>query len=331
MIYLIPLLIIIILIFTNAVTDSSNVITTVVSTRVISFKKATLYSSIFCFLGIFTMCYLNFSVANCMSNIIHFSGGRLGIIMLASSMISVILVSLGALYFGIPTSETHGLIAGITGAGIAIAGLQTINFEEWKTVILGIICSVLGTYLLAVFITKILKGILKPIDTNKIKKFQLISCLGMSFMYGAQEGQKFVGILIIYLSIILNIEILPNSDPNEYFWIILFVALIMAMGVKIGGRRIVNNLGNNMIKLDNKEGLLSDITTVITIFVATILGLPISTTHVKTMSMIGIGKSNNIKINKEVSKNIFMVWIYTFPLCGVISYCLVKLSLVIVN
>lgn len=331
MIYLFSFFIIIILTFTNALTDSSNIVTTVVTTRVISFRKATNISSIFCFLGIVAMCYISFSLANCMSNIITIQDGKQGIIMLTASMVSVIIVSLASLYFGIPTSETHGLIAGMTGASIAFYNFNNINFEEWENVIIGIVLSICGTYLIAIIIEKYLKKLIKKFNEKDIKKMQLLSCFGMSFVYGAQEGQKFIGILILFFSVIFNNTNRISGNPNEYIWIIFLVAITMSLGVKIGGRRIVDNLGRNMIKLENIEGLLSDVTTIITLFIATILGLPVSTTHVKTMSMIGVGRQNNMKLDKNVAKNIFRVWIYTFPICGIISYILCELGIIIIN
>lgn len=101
----------------------------------------------------------------------------------------------------------------------------------------------------------------------------------------------------------------------------------MSFGISIGGRRIVENIGSRLVKITNKQALLTDISTFITLFIASITGLPVSTTHVKSLSIIGVAQIYNSKINKIEVKNIFKAWIYTFPICGVISYVITKIVL----
>ena len=115
------------LIFTNAITDAPNAISTLVGTNVMSFRKSAYISAIFNFIGIFTMCFLNFSVAQNMVNLISFENENDGIISIFASIISTILFSLIALKYGIPTSETHSLVAGLAGAGVALNNWNKIN------------------------------------------------------------------------------------------------------------------------------------------------------------------------------------------------------------
>ena len=114
-------------------------------------------------------------------------------------------------------------------------------------------------------------------------------------------------------------------NPLENTWIIIFVSILMSIGISIGGRRIVENIGSNMVKITNRQGLITDISTFITLFIASIMGLPVSTTHVKSLSIIGVAKCYNSEINKIEVKNIFKAWIYTFPICGMISYVITKI------
>lgn len=111
-------------------------------------------------------------------------------------------------------------------------------------------------------------------------------------MHGAQDGQKFIGILIIFVCLLKKVPVPATAIPTDFLIIIIFTAIIMAIGVSIGGRKIVENIGNDMVSLNIQEGLFSDIATVVTLFVASISRLPVSTTHAKTMSIIGVGKSN---------------------------------------
>lgn len=273
------------------------------------------------------MSLCNISVANTISNMINLNEGIHGIIGLISAMFSVILFVLIALIFGIPTSETHGLIAGITGSGIALYGLSAINFFEWKNVIIGLLWSIIGTYFIAILINKIFLKI--KIKDKSAKIAQISSMCGMSFMHGAQDGQKFIGILIIFISMLNGNSVPSCINQYEYIPIILFTAILMFIGVAIGGKKIVENIGENLTKLNLKQALLTDITTIFSLLVATIGGLPVSTTHAKTISIIGIGRQENKKLNKHAIKNIFKAWAYTFPICFLISYFISKICIII--
>lgn len=318
--YILTFLIIVGLILTNAVTDAPNAIATLVGTKVMTFRKAANLSSVCNFFGIIIMSLINISVANSISSMIDFSNKQEGMIVLMSGMIAVISFALMALKFGIPTSETHGLIAGITGAAIAISGLESINFEEWKNVIIGLGWSILGTLTIGTIIFKIFEKVIILSSNDYIKKWQIFGCMGMSFMHGAQDGQKFIGILIIFFSLINEIGMPEFINPFNNIGIIFFVAIIMSIGVSIGGRKIVENIGSQMVILDNKQALISDITTIFALFIASMVGLPVSTTHVKTVSIINVGKNEKSKIDKNKVFDICKTWIWNFPVSGIIGF-----------
>ncbi|MGN1299643.1 MAG: anion permease [Candidatus Scatovivens sp.] len=329
-IYFFTFIIIAILILTNAITDAPNAIATLVGTKVMSFKKAAYLSACFNLIGIIIMCFINISVADCISSIIKIEGNLKDIIILVSSMISVISFALIAMKFGIPTSETHGLIAGLTGSAIAMYGIKSISYSEWKNVLIGLGWSILGTLLISYFINLFFMEKIKKLNKNSIKKSQILSCIGMSFMHGAQDGQKFIGVLIIFLCILKGVNIPTTIDPIYNIWSILFVAILMAMGVSIGGKSIVQNIGSNMAKINNEQALMTDIVTVITLLIASLTGLPVSTTHVKTISIAGIGKLNSVKVEKKNITDILKAWIWTFPICGLIGFVLTKILVIII-
>lgn len=264
------LLIITLLIFTNALTDAPNAIATLVGTRVMKFKDAAKLSAIFNLIGIVVMSFINFSVAGCVSSMVNLYDGNSGYVVLISAIIAVILFALIALAFGIPTSETHALVAGLTGSAIAIYGIEGVNFYEWKPVIIGLIWSIFGTFIVSICITKILKNFMKKITDRNIRKAQIISTCGMSFMHGAQDGQKFIGLLIIFICLLRKIEIPNIVNPLDYIEIIIFCAIVMAIGCSFGGKKIVENIGTDMATLNIQEGLLSDITTVTTLLIASL-------------------------------------------------------------
>lgn len=312
--YLFTFFIILILILTNAITDAPNAISTLVGTKVMKFKKAAYLSAIFNFLGTIVMSMINISVANCISSMVNLEDGINGIIGLSAGMLSVIIFALVAMNFGIPTSETHGLVASLTGSSIAIYGFYAINWSEWKNVIIGLIWSIVGTYIISISLSKILKNILDKLSKKNIEKSQILGCCAMSFMHGAQDGQKFIGVIILFLTVI------NKTVPINYNIIIIFVAIIMGIGVSIGGKKIVENIGENIAKINNKQALLTDISTASTLLFASLTGLPVSTTHVKTISIISVGKLYKSKIDKKRILDIFKAWIWTFPVCGLLAY-----------
>lgn len=321
-IYILTFIIIIALILTNAITDAPNAIATLVGTKVMTFRKAANLSAFFNLIGIIVMSLINISVANCISSMVNIDDKKNGIIVLISAMISVILFALFAMKFGIPTSETHGLIAGLTGAAVAIYGWNAVSVNEWISVIIGLIWSILGTVLIGKIIVKVSSKFILLSNNKLIEKSQILGCIGMSFMHGAQDGQKFIGILIIFFSLVNNVDVPQIIDPFSNIGIIIYVSIIMALGVSIGGKKIVDNIGSEMVELNNKQALMSDITTIITLFVASITGMPVSTTHAKTMSIIAVGKNENTNINNSKILSICKAWFWNFPISGVIGYVL---------
>lgn len=324
------LIIITILIFTNALTDAPNAIATLVGTKTMQFKKAAKLSAVFNLLGIIVMSFINFSVADCISSIVNINDGVKGYIVLISAMISVIVFALVALAFGIPTSETHALTAGLTGAAIAIYGINGVDFAQWINILVGLVWSIIGTLLVSVLVIKLFKSKVEKLQERKTKIAQIISTCGMSFMHGAQDGQKFIGILIVFLSLLNKNSIPKFANPNDYILIIIYVAIVMAIGVSFGGKKIVQNIGNDMVCLNITEGLFSDIVTVFTLLLASLFGLPVSTTHAKTVSIIGVGKCSGRRFNSKKVIDICKAWIFTFPVCGILAYLLAILILIYV-
>ena len=141
----------------------------------------------------------------------------------------------------------------------------------------------------------------------------------MSFAHGAQDGLKFVGIMCIYTSVITGNEIMKNE-----VLIMLICALTMGLGVLIGGKRIVTTVGEKMVKLKNEEAFCSDISTIISLITASMLGMPVSTTHVKT---IAVANSSNQRVDKSKFKEIALAWVITFPVCGLLAFIIMKVVL----
>lgn len=315
----------VLLIFTNGLTDAPNAIATIIGSKVMSFRKASIISAIFNFIGIVAMSFVNISVADCISTMVDVHGGLNGILVLITAMLSVIIFALVAMRFGIPTSETHGLVAGLTGSAIAVYGISSVNGSQWISVAIGLIWSIFGTFIIGFLIEKLLKRLLKNVQDTVVSKFQIFSMCAMSFMHGAQDGQKFIGILVIYTFIVKGLKVPEFIVPTDFAFIIMFVAFVMFVGVAIGGEKIAENIGNNVTSLTKKQALSSDIASSITLFLASLNGVPVSTSHVKTMAILGVGKSDKQTVGKKAVIGIIKAWILTFPVCLILSYILAKI------
>jgi PiT family inorganic phosphate transporter len=150
----------------------------------------------------------------------------------------------------------------------------------------------------------------------------------MAFMHGAQDGQKFMGVILlcVYMS---KGEALP-SDIHIPIWLMIVCSLVMAAGTAMGGKKIIKSVGMDMVKLEKYQGFSADIASAISLVFCSVFGLPVSTTHVKTTSIMGVGAVKRVSaINFGVVKEMAMTWILTFPGCGLLAFLVTKVFLLI--
>lgn len=325
-------------IFVNGWTDAPNAIATVVSTRVISPAKAVRMAVVFNFLGAFAMTMVNAKVAATISNMVSFGAGEsnLALIALAAAMFAIVLWAVAAWYYGIPTSESHALIAGITGGAIALGGFSSINPAEWKKVLIGLaVSSVLG-FGMGFGTSKLIELLfrrMKRVTANKVFGVgQSFGAAAMAFMHGAQDGQKFMGtfLLGIYL---YNSDMVTRGADGAFaipIWLIILCSLVMGIGTSVGGYRIIKAVGMDMVKLERYQGFAADTAASACLLISSLTGIPVSTTHTKTTAIMGVGASRRLSaVNWGVVKDMVMAWILTFPGCGLIAYAMAKLFLLI--
>jgi len=325
----VPLLITVILtlgvIMVNGWTDAPNAIATVVSTRALSPRKSIVLATVFNFLGVLVMTLLNATVAQTIYKMVDFRGNtHNSIVALCAAMFAIVLWSTAAWVFGIPTSESHALIAGISGAAIALQrGLSGINGSEWIKVIYGLFLSTFMGFGMGFFVVRGIQLIFRNIDRRKTRTFfsnaQILGAAAMAFMHGAQDGQKFMGVFMlgIYLAQGMG-NVTTFSIP---VWMMILCSLVMALGTSIGGYRIIKTVGMGMVKLENYQGFSADLAAALSLFLASILGLPVSTTHTKTTAIMGVGASKRISsVNWSIVKEMVAAWLLTFPGCGIVGY-----------
>ncbi len=316
-------------ILVNGWTDAPNAIATCVSTRCMSVRGAILMAAIMNFLGVFLMTIISPSVAETITKMVDFGSGNDAIIALCAAMFSIVTWATLAFLFGIPTSESHALIAGLTGSAIALHGsFSGVNGAEWLKVLYGIAISVSFGFLLGWGVCKLVTILFKKIERKKAQSFfkgaQIIGAASMAFMHGAQDGQKFMGVLLLCVFLAQGQAVPTSFTPD--LWIMVLVSLVMGLGTAIGGKKIIKSVGMDMVKLEKYQGFSADIAAASSLLMCSLLSLPVSTTHVKTTSIMGVGSVKRLSaINFGVVKDMVLTWILTFPGCGLISFLITKL------
>lgn len=316
-------------ILVNGWTDAPNAIATCVSTRAIHPKMAIALAAIFNFLGVLVMTLVNNKVAMTIFNMVDFKGDtQQAISALCAAMVAIVLWATAAWAFGIPTSESHALIAGLSGAAIALqGGLSGINGEEWKKVLYGLVISTGLGFSSGYLMAKLTEAVFKNIDRRKSNNFfrgaQVFGSCSMAFMHGAQDGQKFMGIFMLNFFLIEGQEVSAASVP---LWLMLMCSLIMGLGTSMGGHKIIKSVGLDMVKLKPYQGFSSDVAGTACLLLSSLAGIPVSTTHTKTTAIMGVGASVRLSaVNWRVVKDMVLAWILTFPGCGLLGYLMVKL------
>ena len=321
-------------IFVNGWTDAPNAIATCVSTRCIGVNKAIIMAAICNFLGVIIMSLVNTKVAMTIKNMVNFGGDtKDAMIALCAAMAAIVIWAIGAWYFGIPTSESHALIAGLSGAAIALqGGLSGINFAEWIKVIYGLVLSTVLGFGVGFLICKAFTIIFANVDRRKVDSFftggQIFGGAAMAFMHGAQDGQKYLGVLLLGLYLVNGME--STEGAVLPIWMMVLCSVVMGVGTSIGGKKIIKSVGMDMVKLEKYQGFSADLAAAFGILLSTLFGIPVSTTHMKTTAIMGVGAVKRMSaINYKVVKDMVLTWVLTFPGCGLIGYVMAKLFLII--
>ncbi len=322
-------------ILVNGWTDAPNAIATCVVTRCMSARAAIIMAAVFNFLGVYVMTMLSPKVAETITKMVDFGDdSEKAIIALSAAMFAIVTWATAAFVFGIPTSESHALIAGLSGSAIALNGsFAGINGGEWVKVLYGIVISVSLGFGLGWLVCKLVTVAFKRVERRKtepvFKYAQIAGAAYSAFMHGAQDGQKFMGIIIFCFFMSQGKMTIPEGTSPET-WIMVLCAVIMAVGTAIGGKKIIKSVGMDMVKLEKYQGFSADLSASSALLLCSVLGLPVSTTHAKTTAIMGVGAVKNVKaINFGVVKEMVLTWVLTFPGCGLIGFLMTKLFLAI--
>jgi len=302
--------------FLNGFHDSANSIATVVSTRVLSPFSAVLLAAIFNFVA---FAVFPLKVATTIGKGV-IDPDIINLTVIGSALIAAIIWNLLTWWWGLPSSSSHTLVGGLVGAAIASNGFESVIYGGViKIAIFIVVAPVLGM-IIGFFISVILLHVFKNFSPSRVDKhfrrFQLLSASAFSLGHGGNDAQKSMG--IIWVALIATNQVAKDSPID--LWIVLSCHAAIALGTLFGGWRIVKTMGQKITKLKPFEGFAAESAGALTLFGATHFGIPVSTTHTITGSIIGVGATKRLSAVKwGVTKKIFWAWILTIPVSAAIS------------
>jgi PiT family inorganic phosphate transporter len=306
--------------FVNGWTDAPNAIATVVSTRVLHPRHAVLMAAVLNAAGAFAGTAVAATIGK---GIVR--AEVIDIRTVGAAMMGIVVWSTVAWRLGLPTSESHGLVAGLAGAGLATAGPGVLLWEGWQKVLVGIVFSTLLGFLIGMSLTVAIRWACHrwyPATVRRVfGRLQILSAALMAFSHGSNDGQKFIGVFT--LALVLG-GVLPEFAVP--WWVILACATTMGIGTAVGGWRIIRTMGLRLTKLQPVDGFAAETAAGLTIMGAGVLGIPLSTTHTISTAIMGVGATRRLSaVRWGVAGSIVLAWILTFPICGVIAYVTAKL------
>jgi len=309
--------------FINGFHDTANAIATTISTRALTPRVAIILSALFNFIGAFA----NQKVAGTIADKLV-DNKLITISVLVAALISAIAWNLITWYIGIPSSSSHALFGSIIGASIAYtAGFNVIKWSGvFKNVIFPLLTSPIIGFFLGFLIMKLLYALLKPLSQRTVNKWfsklQIISALLMSYAHGSNDAQKSMGIITLALIIL---KVLP-AGSGVPLWVIIACAMAMAVGTSVGGWRIIKTVGMNMIKLQPIQGFAAQTGATAVILASTHFSAPVSTTHIITTAVMGVGASKRMSaVRWGLAKNIAWAWLLTIPTTVILGAIVVSI------
>lgn len=306
--------------FLNGFHDAANSVATVVATGALKPFVAVFWVAFFNFIA-FLFFHLN--VANTIG-VGLVDASAISPYVVFAALIGAIIFNLITWYYGLPASSSHALIGGLVGAAVAQDGWHILLFSGLSKTILAIFLSPLLGLGLAYLFNKIAHHFF--VDNKKTqllpwtKRIHLLSAALLSLGHGANDAQKTMGIIAVLL---FSSKLI---GPTFYvpFWVIVTCNLVMALGTLAGGWRIINTLGHKITKLSPYSGSVAQTSSAFVLFIATALGIPVSTTHIVTGSITGVGASSGRKaINWDILQKIAFAWLVTIPTAGLIAALIV--------
>jgi PiT family inorganic phosphate transporter len=302
--------------FLNGLHDAANSIATIVSTRVLRPQYAVVWAAFFNFIA-FTVFGLH---------VAHTIGT--GIIsmnivtpqLIFAALMGAIVWNLITWYFGLPSSSSHALIGGLVGAGVAAAGFPAIEWSGLSKTVFAIVLSPASGFVLALLLILIVSWLVVKrtpfaVDTT-FRRLQFISASLYSLGHGGNDAQKTMGII----AVLLFSQGLTGPEFDVPFWVVLACQAAMGLGTLLGGWRIVHTMGSRITRLTPMQGFCAETGGAITLFGATFLGIPVSTTHTITGAIVGVGAARRVSaVRWGIAGNIVVAWVITMPAAALVA------------
>ncbi|MCM3116478.1 inorganic phosphate transporter [Neobacillus sp. MER 74] len=302
--------------FINGFHDTANAIAMSVSTKALSPRFAVFYAGALNFVGALTSQAVAKSIGGKIADPFQIDNGLLIVI---AALIAAIFWNLLTWYYGIPSSSSHTLIGSVAGAVIFGSGFDAINWEGFTDIIKALIISPFLAFGVGFIIMKILAIIFKNANpyraTRGFRGFQIIASGLAAFSHGGNDGQKTMGIIVFAL-----VAGGFQSTLDVPFWVQVLCAGTIGLGTMIGGMRIIKTVAKKIFKVKPINGFAADLTSFAVLQGATMFGLPVSTTHVSSSAILGVGSSKRFKgVNWGVAIRIVTTWVITLPISALIA------------
>ncbi|HMM03774.1 MAG: anion permease [Dysgonomonas sp.] len=318
--------------FINGFHDAANSIATVVSTKVLTPTQAVIWAAFFNFVAYFIAKFIigGFGIADTVSKTVDMSFISNPSHVIIAGLVAAITWNLITWWLGIPSSSSHTLIGGFAGAGIAASGFQAVHAGVIGVIALFIVVAPLIGMVGGNFITLLTLHLVKKVKPNKadrwFKRLQLISSALLSIGHGLNDSQKVMGIIAAALIAFsqTNVDVHPwlqmSSMADMHDWVPLVCFTAIAVGTMCGGWKIMKTMGNRITKITPIEGFCAQSAGALTLFITEVLHVPVSTTHVITGSIIGVGSIKRLSaVRWGVTKDLLVAWILTIPVSAVMA------------
>jgi PiT family inorganic phosphate transporter len=311
--------------FANGWTDAPNSIATVVSTRVMRPHHAVLMAGV---LNVVGALVVGTAVAETIAEGIV-DPNFVGLETVAAAVFGATLWALAAQYFGLPSSESHALVAGLLGAGFAAGGLRALESEGTNRSLIGLVTSPLGGFILGFFLMVVIYRLFARVRQATVRRIfgkgQVLSAAFMAFSHGTNDAQKTMGIIALTIALDRAGTAGNVGELTIAPWIILSAGLVMGLGTMIGGWRVVRTLGMRMTHLEPVQGFAAETGAATVITVAARLGIPVSTTHAIGSAIMGVGATKRFSaVRWGVAGQVVAAWVLTWPSCALLGYGLQK-------
>jgi len=305
-------LLVLAVIFVNGWTDAPNAIATAVGSGALSFRRGVALAAACNFAGAALACLCFPAVADTMGDLVAFNDPRGAVAALNAALLSIVLWSVAAWRAGLPTSESHALLAGLSGGAVALgAGAARLSAGAWLRALAGLALSLPAGMTAGRLFRRVLAG-----RVRRPAAWQTWAAALTALLHGVQDGQKFLALLLLT-------DGLDGHQTCSRLGLALLTAGVMALGTALGGRPIVEKVGSELASLSPADGLAADLGAGAVLLACSALGLPASTTHAKVSAICGAGRGASRRVMGQMAG----AWALTFPACGALAFLLTRLML----